>query len=80
MEAEGKLDAASKYDSISVGQREVGLYLMGKLAPAVGSKVLDLGCGTGYLTKVLADRMGPEGKVSLEFVVLHMHACSSIKE
>lgn len=66
MEAEDKLEAASKYDSISDEQREVGLYLMEKLAPVVGSKVLDLGCGTGYLTKVLADRVGSEGKVSTE--------------
>ena len=28
-----------------------------------GAIVLDLGCGTGYLTKALSERVGPEGKV-----------------
>jgi ubiquinone/menaquinone biosynthesis C-methylase UbiE len=28
-----------------------------------GATVFDLGCGTGYLTKVLSERVGPEGKV-----------------
>ena len=26
--------------------------------------MLDLGCGTGYLASVLAQRVGPEGKVT----------------
>ena len=33
------------------------------LAVERGSTVLDLGCGTGYLTKVLSERVGPDGKV-----------------
>jgi protein-L-isoaspartate O-methyltransferase len=28
-----------------------------------GSKVLDVGCGSGYLTHVLAELIRPEGKV-----------------
>lgn len=58
-----KFDAAITYDSNSSEQRDDGLILMDKLAPVVGSKILDLGCGTGYLTKILADRVGPAGKV-----------------
>ena len=33
------------------------------MAVAKGSKVLDLGCGTGFLAKVLAEFVGPEGLV-----------------
>ena len=62
---------AHTYDKNSSVQREDGLNLMNLLNPAEGSKVLDLGCGTGYLTKVLADRVGKDGKVCV--------ICSNIK-
>lgn len=58
-----KFDEAEIYDKTSLEQREDGLILMDKLTPEAGSRILDLGCGTGYLTKILADRVGPEGKV-----------------
>ena len=37
---------------------------MEKLSPLTGSNVLDLGCGTGFLSNVLAERVGPDGKVT----------------
>lgn len=33
-----------------------GEDLLALLAPQVGERILDLGCGTGYLTKMIADR------------------------
>ena len=38
--------------------------LMDFAAPAPGMAVLDIGCGTGTTTLALADRVGPEGKVT----------------
>jgi len=40
-----------------------GLKFMNHLSLIKGSKVLDLGCGTGNLTAVLADRVGSNGQV-----------------
>ena len=57
------LDAAYVYENNSFQQREDGLKLIKLLAPEKGDKVLNLGCGTGYLSKVLADLVGPEGQV-----------------
>ena len=60
---ETQFDQASVYDSNSSQQRDTGLRLIELLDPKPGYKVLDLGCGTGYLTKTLADQVGHEGKV-----------------
>ena len=60
-----KMDnAAETYDRIQGSyQGKNGLELIDKLALRRGSVVLDLGCGTGYLSSVLAERVGPEGRV-----------------
>ena len=54
---------ATFYDSNSTVQREEGLNLIKHLNLQKGSKVLDVGCGTSYLAKVLADLVRPDGKV-----------------
>lgn len=69
---------AEAYDKNSVVQREVGMKLMKRLAPEKGDKILDIGCGTGYLTKALADLVGPEGKVSTTNGCYHWNSCVQI--
>ena len=55
--------AAEVYRDTSTHQASHGLKLVEQLKPQQGMKVLDLGCGTGYLASVWADRVGPTGRV-----------------
>ena len=60
-----KFDQAHTYaEKQSTNQFEDGLHLIELLAPGKGDSVLDLGCGTGNLTKELASRVE---KVSMHY-------------
>ena len=59
------VELAQLYSEISGVQKEHGEELIEKLSLEKNIKILDLGCGTGYLSAVLADCscVGPEGSV-----------------
>ena len=63
MAAEVSPGEATSYDKRSRMQEDMGTKLMNMLSVQNGNTVLDLGCGTGYLAKLLSDKVGPEGKV-----------------
>lgn len=56
--------SAVVYSKVSSLQAEDGLTLIDRLSPLKGSRALDLGCGTGYLASVLAERVGSTGTVT----------------
>jgi len=56
-------ELAKLYSEVSGMQKEHGKELIEKLSLEKNMKILDLGCGTGYLSSVLADCVGPEGRV-----------------
>lgn len=57
------INEAELYEEISSIEREDGLHLIELATPTLGSRVLDLGCGTGSLSNKLACVVGPTGKV-----------------
>ena len=58
-----QVELAKLHSEVSDVQKEHGKELIEKLSLEKNMKILDLGCGTGYLSSLLADCVGPEGKV-----------------
>lgn len=56
-------EQAQQYSSISSLQHAGGLKLLSSLRLKSGDHVLDLGCGTGNVTHIAAQRVAPNGKV-----------------
>jgi trans-aconitate 2-methyltransferase len=56
---------AHTYHRVSDPQRNWGLRVLQRLAPAAGECILDIGCGTGRLTSEIV-RLGPRRVVGLD--------------
>jgi trans-aconitate methyltransferase len=54
---------ASLYSDKHAFVFNLGQGVLDLLAPQPGEHILDVGCGTGQLTKQIADAVGPEGRV-----------------
>lgn len=59
--------AAASYDSVAELQRAVGSQLLARLPAGIApQRWLDLGCGTGYFSRVLADRLPASQGIALD--------------
>lgn len=63
MSDDSTFQQAEAYVKIPGPEKEEGCELMTLLGIEKGQKVLDFGCGTGNLTKILSNLVGPEGEV-----------------
>lgn len=52
----GRMDSNAKaYDTLRKPQYDIGCIFLDALIVSPGDKVVDMGCGTGQLTKFIAD-------------------------
>jgi protein-L-isoaspartate(D-aspartate) O-methyltransferase len=58
------LTALDESRQINNGQRSLWAFLLDQLDITGGEQVLHLGCGTGYYIAVVAELVGPRGKVT----------------
>jgi len=66
--------AAHSYDQVAQLQREVGGQLLQRIdAAGAAGRVLDLGCGTGFLTGGLAGQAGVHSVVALDLAPAMLH-------
>ena len=55
-------DQAETYELISSPERNDGHKMIDLLTPIEGKRILDLGCGTGYFSKILATITWPDSQ------------------
>ena len=58
------LIALDESRQINNGQPSLWAFLLDQLDITAGEQVLHLGCGTGYYTAVMAELIGPTGKIT----------------
>ena len=58
--------AADSYDGVAALQRAVGAQLLARLPTLAPARWLDLGCGTGHFTRLLAQRFAAAEGVALD--------------
>ncbi len=58
-----EFDQAEMYELISSPEREDGYRMIDLLTPIEVKRILDLGCGTGYFSKILKNITGPDSHV-----------------
>jgi protein-L-isoaspartate(D-aspartate) O-methyltransferase len=56
--------ALDEVRGINNGQPSLWAFLLDQLDIAAGANVLHLGCGTGYYTAIMAELVGPAGKIT----------------